>query len=173
MTGTTSPSEVDANMIATNSGLRMLSIGWSPNATTTARPSDATNATEIVPMRPRSRAGSISSPARNSRNPSPSSESTTTGVSISSHPSPEGPTMTPRTISNATAGIRTFGARFTRIGARNATTVTTRIELNEIDGSRSCGMATASTDRGYPARAATACDRRVKGSGFDGPAWVL
>ena len=91
-------------MIATNSGLRIVSTGWSAKATTTASPNDTTNAIEIVPMRPRRRVGSISSPARKSRNASPSRESTTTGRSMSSQPSPDGPTMTPMTISSATGG---------------------------------------------------------------------
>ena len=52
-----------------------------------------TNASQIVPTRPRSRAGSISSPARKRRNASPRSERTMTGRSSSSQPSPDGPTI--------------------------------------------------------------------------------
>ena len=105
-TGTIRPSDVDASTIATKSGLRISSTDCSANEQPTARTSDTPNASEIVPMRPRSRAGSISSPARNSRNASPMSDRTVTGRSSSSHPSPDGPTTMPMTISSATAGSR-------------------------------------------------------------------
>ena len=48
MTGTMSPSDVDASMIATKSGFRIDSTGWSRNAHATANANEATNASEIV-----------------------------------------------------------------------------------------------------------------------------
>jgi hypothetical protein len=133
-TGTTRPSEVDTNAMATNNGASVSPNRSVPIPATSARANEAANATAIRPAPPRSFRGSISRPARNRRNPSPNRARTSVGTSTSTHSRPDGPTAMPSRISSTTAGRRRGGASRTSRGAARAITATTSRVLNESSG---------------------------------------
>ena len=132
-TGTITPSEVEARMIAISSGSSAIPARSSTRPATTASPRETAKPSPAARnSRPRSAARSISSPARNSRKASPTRASTSTGSSTSTQPSTAGPMRIPSTISSTTDGSRSPGTRPSSIGAANPAATTISRFSNEI-----------------------------------------
>src|SRR6516225_8171189 len=124
-TGKTTPSEVAASTIATNSGdftnppaRRAIPVRIAM-AKDTAKPSAVR-----VTIGPRRRSTSISRPERNSRKASPTRARIETGASGLAQPSPEGPITMPSRISSTIAGSRTRGKKPSAKGASKPTATT-------------------------------------------------
>ena len=132
-TGTTSPSDVAHSVIATSSGAVVSPVA----AMATPRPIAIANdsakpASARRSGRPLNRWTSISRPARNSRKARPMRARTCTGGSIVTHPSTEGPSTMPATISSTGDGTRTTGIARTTSGATTATADTTSRLRNDM-----------------------------------------
>ncbi len=132
-TGTITPSEVDARMIAISKGASAIPASFSTRPATTASPSETANPSEAARRSlPRSAARSISRPARKSRKASPTRARTSTGSSISTQPSTAGPITIPITISSTTDGSRRLGTNPSSSGAANPAATTISRFSNEI-----------------------------------------
>src|SRR6266498_2654494 len=101
----------------------------SPSASDTTNPVVVSRST-----RPRNRVTSTSSPARNSRNASPTSATTWMTTSSCTQFSTDGPITIPRAISKTAEGIFTFGNSPSTSGEANATAETISSPENDTSG---------------------------------------